>query len=78
MVTFILAYGLNLSKSLPLRNHSLNHISVINGQNFTNFKCKVPRVRAFQQIKKYSEVFECETYANLLRFHHYAKMSWTV
>ena len=33
MVPFVLTYDLDLSRSWPLWNHVLGHISVINGQN---------------------------------------------
>ena len=37
MVPFVLTYCLDLSRSWPLWNHGLGHISVINGQNVAKF-----------------------------------------
>ena len=37
MVPFVLTYDLDLSRSWPLWNHVLGHISVINGQNVAKF-----------------------------------------
>ena len=37
MVPFVLTYDLDLSRSWPLQNHIMGHISVINGQNVAKF-----------------------------------------
>ena len=37
MVPFVVTYDLDLSRSWPLQNHVLGHISVINGQNAAKF-----------------------------------------
>ena len=48
IVPFVLTYDLDLSRSWPLQNHVLGHISVIIGQNVAKFQHKIAWVRAFQ------------------------------
>ena len=71
----LLFWPMTLTRSWPLQNHILNHISVTSGQNIAKFEHKVAQVKAFKEIKKYLEWFGREMYANALVFSYWPPFS---
>ena len=79
MVPFVLTYDLDLSRSWPLQNHVLGHISVINGQNVAKFLTQDSLCRGLSINEKYLWSFEHVMYANTLYWQPLCKkMSLTI